>query len=113
MNIGMSGKRGSARSACGAVLLAVLGVTSLAGCVSNVPAAQEATPGIDQAITAGVREALEHSPQLTVADIDVNTSQGIVRLSGFVASADSVGVAASVARSVKGVRSVRNDLRLK
>jgi hyperosmotically inducible protein len=50
---------------------------------------------------------------LTESDVDVRTYQGIVRLSGYVASADSVGAAASVARTVKGVRSVRNDLRLK
>jgi hyperosmotically inducible protein len=39
--------------------------------------------------------------------------QGVVQLSGFVSSADSVAAAASVARTVKGVKSVRNDLRLK
>lgn len=67
----------------------------------------------DEAITAGVLDAMARDPQLKMSDIGVTTYQGIVRLSGFVGSTDSVGAAASVARSVKGVRSVRNDLRLK
>jgi len=96
---------------CIPVLLAVLAAAPLAGCVSNVPAKEVAID--DGTITADVRQALKRDPQLPESDIDVNTKQGIVRLSGFVASADSVGVAASVARTVKGVRSVRNDLRLK
>lgn len=67
----------------------------------------------DAAISARVRSAIRHDPELTVSDLDVDTYQGIVRLSGFVSSADSVAAAASVARTVKGVKSVRNDLRLK
>jgi len=96
---------------CIPALLAVLAGAPLIGCVSNVPQKEAAVA--DEAITAEVRQALRHDPQLPESDIDVRTTQGIVRLSGFVVSADSVGVAASVARTVKGVRSVRNDLRLK
>jgi hypothetical protein len=48
-----------------------------------------------------------------VGEIDVETREGIVQLSGFVSSADDVAAAAAVARTVKGVKSVRNDLRLK
>lgn len=112
MNIGMSGKRSAAGIGCIPVLLAALGAAPLAGCVSNVPD-QSAAAAHDDAITADVYAALARDPRVTESDIVVNTNQGIVRLSGFVVSTDSVGVAASVARTVKGVRSVRNDLRLK
>lgn len=112
MNIDMSGSRGAVFSKwLGAMTIA--SSAALAGCASNpFDAGRDAGPD-DAAITAHVREAIIRDPVLEIADIDVRTKQGIVQLSGFVPSADSVGAAASVARSVKGVRSVRNDLRLK
>lgn len=91
-------------------LMLVLG--QVAGCAMSGggPMAQ----AIDDAtITAGVRTALGRDPALKVSELDVETVQGVVQLSGFVNSADSVAAAASVARTVKGVKSVRNDLRLK
>jgi len=114
MNIGMSEKRSAATIGCIPVLLAALAGASLAGCASGLPdRAALANAADDTAITADVQEALARDPRVTESDVDVRTYQGIVRLSGYVASADSVGAAASVARTVKGVRSVRNDLRLK
>ena len=95
------------------VLLALLAGGPLAGCTSGIPGFGAVEAVDDDAISAGVRSAIRLDPELTVSDLDVNTYQGIVRLSGFVSSADSVAAAASVARTVKGVKSVRNDLRLK
>ena len=94
------------------VLLALL-AGPLAGCASGIPGFGAVDAVNDDAISASVRSAIRLDPELTVSDLDVNTYQGIVRLSGFVSSADSVAAAASVARTVKGVKSVRNDLRLK
>ena len=101
------------RCACTPVLLALLAGGPLAGCASRIPGF--GTPDVvhDDTISASVRSAIRLDPELTVSDLDVNTYQGTVRLSGFVSSADSVAAAASVARTVKGVKSVRNDLRLK
>ena len=95
------------------VLLALLATGPLAGCAAGIPGFGTVAAVDDAAISAGVRSAIRHDPELTVSDLDVDTYQGIVRLSGFVSSADSVAAAASVARTVKGVKSVRNDLRLK
>lgn len=67
----------------------------------------------DTRISAGVKLAIAADPALRGAEIDVATSRGIVRLSGFVSSAEDVATAAAVARTVTGVTSVRNDLRLK
>jgi hyperosmotically inducible protein len=96
--------------------LALLGALifggTLAGCGGTgsrlAPAAMD-----DSAITAGVKQAIGRSAELKAADIDVATREGIVQLSGYVGSAENVATAASVARTVKGVKSVRNDLRLK
>ena len=82
------------------------------GCASD-PASSQAPPVEDAAITSGVKAAIRQAPELQAADIEVATREGIVQLSGFVSSADNVATAASVARTVKGVKSVRNDLRLK
>jgi osmotically-inducible protein OsmY len=43
----------------------------------------------------------------------VDTERGVVLLSGYVSSADDVAAAAEAARTVRGVKSVRNDLRLR
>ena len=95
------------------VLLALLAGGPLAGCASGIPGFGAVDAVNDDAISASVRSAIRLDPELTVSDLDVDTYQGTVRLSGFVSSADSVAAAASVARTVKGVKSVRNDLRLK
>ena len=45
--------------------------------------------------------------------INVETKGGVVQLSGFVSSAANIATASTVARSVNGVKSVKNDIRLK
>lgn len=85
---------------------------AMGGCASD-PASNQAPPVEDAAITSGVKTAIRQAPELQAANIEVATREGIVQLSGFVSSADNVATAASVARTVKGVKSVRNDLRLK
>jgi len=95
-------------------LLAALAFGAAAtGCASSASPSAAAAPVDDTTITSGVKAAIGQSTELGAADIDVATREGIVQLSGFVGSADSVATAASVARTVKGVKSVRNDLRLK
>ena len=95
------------------VLLAALACGTLTGCTSGLPGFGKVEAVQDDVITAGVHSAIRRDPDLKVSDLDVNTYQGIVRLQGFVSSADSVAAAASAARTVNGVKSVRNDLRLK
>ena len=86
---------------------------SLTGCGSTADLLAPSAQVDDGAITSGVKAAIGKTPELHAADIDVLTREGIVRLSGYVSSAENVATAASVARTVKGVKSVRNDLRLK
>ena len=94
-------------------LLAVLALGQLAGCAMSGSVGPAVQAVDDATITAGVKAAIVRDPALEVTEIDVGTEQGVVKLSGFVSSADSVAAAASVARTVKGVKMVRNDLRLK
>ena len=96
-----------------AALLAVLLGGQLGGCALSGRAGPVAEVVDDATVTAGVRAAIDGDQSLKVSELGVETRQGVVQLSGFVGSADSVAAAASVARTVKGVRSVRNDLRLK
>ena len=47
------------------------------------------------------------------ANVNVETSHGVVQLSGFAASDDQASRAVQAAKKVAGVRSVRNDIRVK
>jgi hyperosmotically inducible protein len=98
---------------CTATLLAalVLGLATVTGCAATGEPAGKAID--DGAITTGVKAAINGDPNLKVSELNVETEQGIVQLSGFVSSADEVGAAAAAARTVRGVKSVRNDLRLR
>ena len=91
-----------------AVLLA-----SLLGCASTPK--QEGTGEYldDTAITTKVKAAVFSEPSLKSAEINVETFKGVVQLSGFVSSRADINKAVEVARSVQGVESVKNDMRLK
>lgn len=94
-------------------LLAALALGTAAGCAATGKHESAGQYIDDSAITAGVKAAIVNDPSLKVSEINVETYKGVVQLSGFVSSADNVATAASVARTVKGVKSVKNDLRLK
>ena len=67
----------------------------------------------DSAITTKVKSAILADSDLKVMQINVETFKGVVQLSGFVNSQKSATKAAEVARSVKGVVSVKNNLIVK
>lgn len=67
----------------------------------------------DTAITTKVKAAIFAEPGLKSAEINVETFKGIVQLSGFVHSQADINKAVEVARDVNGVKSVKNDMRLK
>ena len=96
-----------------APLLAALMLSSVAGCAATDKRESAGQYIDDSVITAGVKAAILNDPTLKVAEVNVETFKGVVQLSGFVSSAESIATASSVARTVKGVQSVKNDLRLK
>jgi osmotically-inducible protein OsmY len=95
-----------------AVLLAAA-VALGAGCGST--ATQESTGEFfdDSTITTKVKSAIFAEPSLKVAQISVETYKSSVQLSGFVSSQSEVRTAGAIARSVRGVASVQNDLLVK
>jgi osmotically-inducible protein OsmY len=80
------------------------------GCAST--AKQEGTGEYvdDTVITTKVKAAVLEEPSLKSAEINVETYKGIVQLTGFVTSTASIDKAVAVARSVKGVKSVKNEI---
>jgi len=67
----------------------------------------------DSVITTKVKAAVLNEPTLKSTEINVETFKGVVQLSGFVSSEADIKKAVEVARSVKGVTSVKDDMRLK
>jgi len=94
-------------------MLSVLAVAGILGCASTSKSEGTGEYVDDTVITAKVKTAILGEPGLKSAEINVETFKGTVQLSGFVASQDSVNLAMSTARSVKGVNSVKNDMRVK
>lgn len=96
-------------------LIAALMLSSIVGCASTASDKHESAGQYidDAAVTTGVKAAIVKEPSLKVAEINVETYKGVVQLSGFVSSAENIATATSVARTVNGVKSVKNDLRLK
>jgi len=92
----------------GAVVLA-----AMIGCAST--AKQESTSEYvdDTVITTRVKTAILGEPALKVLQINVETYKGVVQLSGFVDSQAMASKAVDVARSISGVKSVRNDMRIR
>ncbi len=67
----------------------------------------------DTVITTKVKAAILDTPSLKTNEINVETFKGVVQLSGFVGSKADINQAIEVARKVNGVKSVKNDMRLK
>ncbi len=67
----------------------------------------------DSTITTKVKAAIFAESTLKSAEINVETYKGVVQLSGFVSSANARDTAVQVARSVDGVKSVKNAMQLK
>lgn len=95
-----------------AVFLAV-SLGSVVGC-SPTPTQQGTGEYIDDSvITTKVKAAILEDPLTKVLEIKVKTFKGEVQLSGFVSSREAMNRAVELARGVKGVTSVKNDMQLK
>jgi osmotically-inducible protein OsmY len=81
-----------------------------AGCWSTTKQRGAAQYVDDSVITAQVKSLLAANDLLKSFQVGVETSHGVVQLSGFVDSRNSADQAGQVAMSVEGVSSVRNDL---
>ena len=67
----------------------------------------------DTILTTKVKAAVINEPSLKSAEINVETFKGIVQLSGFVKTSAERSKATELTRQVAGVKSVKDDIRLK
>lgn len=88
-------------------------ITAFMGCASTRTKESTGEYVDDSAITTKVKSAIFAHPDLKVFQINVETFKGVVQLSGFVNSAQSVTKAGEVARGVEGVTGVKNNLIVK
>ena len=94
-------------------LVCITLVTAFLGCASTPTRESTGEYVDDSVITTKVKAAIFNEPSLKVFQINVETFKGEVQLSGSVDSAQIVNRAGEVARSVGGVKSVKNDLIVK
>lgn len=94
-----------------AVLAALL--TTVLGCASTSTREGTGEYVDDTVITSKVKTAVFNEPALKSLEINVETFKGVVQLSGFVSSRDSISKAVEVASTVSGVTAVKNDMRLR
>lgn len=96
-----------------ATALFAVSLLATAGCAST--ATHEGTGEYvdDSVITTKVKASIFNEPTLKSTEINVETYKGTVQLSGFVSQPADIAKAAEVARGVKGVTAVKNDIRVK
>ena len=93
---------------CSAFFVAAL----LASACASTPKQESTGEYVDDSwITTKVKTAILNEPGLKVSQINVETYKGVVQLSGFVDSPDAGSKAVALARSIKGVTSVKDDTR--
>jgi osmotically-inducible protein OsmY len=109
-NIGNGMKINTRRFAyfIGAMVLAVT-----LGCASSAKKEGTGEYVDDTVITSKVKAAILGEPTLKSAEINVETFKGVVQLSGFVSTQVAELKAVDITRGVAGVKSVKNDMRLK
>lgn len=92
-----------------------MAVTTLTtGCTHNKETRRSTGQYLDdQTITARVKSALFADPNVSGFQVNVDTYQGVVSLSGFVDTAAQKAKAEDVARQVSGVRQVQNNLSIR
>lgn len=86
---------------------------SVLGCAGSPTQESTGEYITDSWITTKVKAALVEDPLVRAAEVNVETFKGTVQLSGFVSSNAAMDQAVRVARGIKGVTSVKNDMRLK
>jgi osmotically-inducible protein OsmY len=93
--------------------LMVLVILSLVGCAGGKTHESTGEYLDDVVIANKVRATILGDSSLKFLDIDVQSFKGVIQLSGFVDTQKAVAKASELARTVKGVKTVHNDLHVK
>jgi osmotically-inducible protein OsmY len=97
-----------------ASLTAALGASFVvAGCAGGPKEASLGEQVDDTVITSKIKTAFVQDPAVSNLNISVETFKGTVQLSGFANNQTEISRAVEIASDVQGVRSVKNDIRLK
>ena len=95
-----------------AVCIAIVLVSAL-GCAGSPTHESTGEYVTDSWITTKVKAALVDDPAVRATEVNVETFKGTVQLSGFVSSDVAMHQAVWVARGIKGVTLVKNDMRIR
>ena len=95
------------------LLVSLLLVISLLSCASTQKSSSTGEYFDDTVITTKIKALLVKDTVLKSFQVSVETYKGVVQLSGFVDTDKTRNKAGWIARSVKGVKSVKNNLILK
>lgn len=98
---------------CFAAFISAIALTSVLGCSSTAAKEGSKEASADDIITSKVKKAIDGEPTLKSAQINVETSKGVVLLTGTVSSAAAENTATELARYVKGVTLVRDGIQIK
>ena len=97
-----------------AVLAVGSGVATLSSGCAGTSTRESTGEYIDDAtLTTKVKAAFVKDPLVKALDVKVDTFKGTVQLSGFVDTAEQKSRAEQVARSIRGVSDVKNNISVK
>ena len=91
------------------LLVLLMLIATFAACASTRTSESAGEYVDDSVITTKVKSLLAEDDFLKSFQISVETYQGTVQLSGFVNSQKAVAKAGEIVRSVKGVKSLKNN----
>jgi hyperosmotically inducible periplasmic protein len=97
-------------------ILAAAAALALAACASSQPETSRTTGEFtsDAALTAKVKSAIAtDAGARTAAAINIETFRGTVQLTGYVNSTEQSMRAEAAAKKVEGVKTVKNDVRIR
>jgi osmotically-inducible protein OsmY len=95
------------------LLVLLMVIATFAACASTRTHESTGEYVDDSVITTKVKSLLAEDDFLKSFQISVETFQGTVQLSGFVNTQQAVNKASEIVRSVKGVKSLKNNLIVK
>jgi osmotically-inducible protein OsmY len=91
----------------------IIGFAVLTACASTPRTEGTGEYVDDSVITTKVKAAVLNDASLKSAEINVETFKGKVQLSGFVSSQADIDHAVALTKTIKGVDSVTNSMKLK
>ncbi len=96
-----------------ATLILAIGFASLLGCASTASKQGTKEASADEVITSKVIKAINGEATLKSAQIKVETSKGVVLLTGYTNSVADENTATELTRYIEGVTLVRDGIQIK